>query len=324
MTVSVSRTSRGSPRGRGALLLTLLGGCLWANPDFQGVSATATTTTTGPTTGASTSGTGTPTTTSPGTWSGGTAQMSASGTTEGVTAGGSGSTTDIASSGLSSGATTGATTGSTNSAGSDACPTHANIIACYDIPANETAVLVDGSKSHHGTMTGINLEDSVEPEFGKALALGKTSMVAVPEDPAFDPPQLTVSLLIRPDGDGQILDNDNEYGLRVVQSTVECSIVTEGNGGATATRPIVKGEWSLIGCSFDGSNVELWVLHAGNNDAIQMNLSGTLNPNSSTGLVVGNESPVPDFPITALVDRLLLFNTRLDPSEVCTFYAPFC
>jgi len=312
--VPFPRADLWSSPGRGALPILLLGGCLWSNPEFQGASATSLATTTDATAGLSTSGTDAPTTTRTGTGSGGTGQGSAGGT-KGMTTGGT-------SSGTSAGASTAASTGSI---GADSCPSHANLVACYDIPANETAVLVDGSGTgHHGSMTAINLEDSVLPDFGDALAVNDTSIVKVDEHPDFDPPELTFSLLLRPDTEGQILDNDSQYGLRIAQATVQCTMVTDTDQSATASLPIDMGEWSLIGCSFDGSNVHLWVFHAGNHSSDQTNLSGTLNPDASAGLVLGNESPNPSFPLTGLIDRVLLFNTRLDPSELCTFYAPYC
>lgn len=303
---------RSSP-GRGATLLALLlGGCLWSNPEFQGATATAAATTTDATTGTAAAGTYAPTTTRTGTGSGGTLEMSAGGTTD-VTTGGSSSETSAS-----------ASTASTGSIGAESCPAHANLVACYNIPANETAVLVDGSGGHHGSMTAINLADSVLPDFGEALAVDPTSIVKVDEHPDFDPPELTFSLLLRPDTEGQILDNDGQYGLRIAQATVQCTMVTDTDQSATASRPIDMGEWSLVGCSFDGSNVHLWVFHAGNHSSDQTNLSGTLNPDASAGLVLGNESPNPSYPLTGLIDRVLLFNARLDPSEICTFYAPYC
>lgn len=292
-----------------AIVAVTLGtaGCLWENPGYDPTAPGATAggaTTGGATTGGATAGGATA-----GPGSATDATGGAGGTDGGMTGSIGGST-----GGSTDGGTTAATTG--GMLGSIGCPDHPDLLACYLFEDEPPGVLLDRSGN---TLDFVRNEVTLgagPPNHGTAGVFSAASVVQIAENPAFDLDTLTISLLVMPaGGDAQILDNDQQYGLRYNGGKIDCTIVLANGDFVTVVADVVEGVWSHVFCSFDGASFSLFVEALGEQTVV----SGPLKKDATNGVVLGNENPAFDLPFTGSIDHVLVFGVGLPEAERCKY-----
>ena len=232
------------------------------------------------------------------------------------TDGGTGTTGSVG--GSTGGSTGGGTTAETTDGvpGSIGCPDHPDLVACYLFEDEPMGALSD--RSGHGldfVMENVTL-DAGPPEHGTAGVFSAGSVVKIAESPAFDLDTLTISLLVKPaGGDGQIFDNDQQYGIRLNGGKIECTIVLANNDAVTVVAPITDGVWSHVFCAYDGTKHVLFVEAFGE----QSEVSSALKKDATNGVVIGNENPAFDLPFIGSIDHVLVFGAGLPEAERCKY-----
>jgi len=203
------------------------------------------------------------------------------------------------------------------------CPVHPHLAVCYPFPPGVTDALADGSGSEaHGSMKNVTLVDGLT-DHGKAVRVDAASEITAGDHPAFRPQYFTLSVLVYPEGDGYIFDYENHIGLQLVGSKVSCQVISDGGQYPITSVAIELSQWSHVGCSFDGSEIRVWVEDMSGPEENAISLGGILNPSPGPGVAVGMNSPELDQRLSGLIDDVLLFDAALTREELCAFH-PFC
>lgn len=199
-----------------------------------------------------------------------------------------------------------------------------SLVACYYFPPN-TPALVDGSGwDRDGSKVEVFDIMSYNMAYGTAgKFLGVNNHALIPEDPAFDPKTLTVSMLVYPYEGGYLLDNEGQYSLAIAEGKVTCSVTEEGGTSKAVPSAIEGGAWSFVACVYDGSTVKLYVHSANVESSPSAEFPGVLNSAGSNGIVLGAGNPNFDKPIHAAMDQVLIFRQPLDMQQICAL-DPFC
>ena len=207
-----------------------------------------------------------------------------------------------------------------------ACPQIEGLRACYPFPAGVLDELRDGSgNKHHGPMTGVSLVPGLAG-FGQTGVFGVTSLATVPEGEGLSPAKFTAVMFIRPVvavGKTTLLDKDNQFGLfRDALGKVTCIVVNDKGATAAATVTAPDLVWSMLVCSYDGSQVTV-KRYGGAVESKSAGLSGVLAP-AGTGMHVGSDSPNGDNRYLGELDQVLLFDRVLKPDELCVLAGSLC
>lgn len=199
-----------------------------------------------------------------------------------------------------------------------------SLVACYYFPPNKME-LVDGSGwARHGSK--VEVFDIMSYDMSYATAgkfLGVNNYALIPENKAFDPKMLTVSMLVYPYDGGYLLDNEGQYSIFIAEGKVTCEATEKGGMGKAVSNVIEAGVWSFVACVYDGAEVKLYVHSANVEGSPSAELPGVLNPAGSNGIVLGAGNPNLDKPIHAALDHVLFFNQPLGVQQICEL-DPFC
>jgi hypothetical protein len=143
--------------------------------------------------------------------------------------------------------------------------------------------------------------------------MGLTSLITVPEDPAFDIQEVTLEAWVNPRNVGErigVLDHDGQYGLIILPGArVMC---VGGGGTALSTTLVTAGTWVSLACTFGQGKVEVWFNGAlSGSDAL-----GTLATSKNTGLTIGSDGPDGN-PLDGLIDNVRLWRTVRSAADLC-------
>ncbi|MCA9660387.1 MAG: LamG domain-containing protein [Myxococcales bacterium] len=315
-------------RGAAAGVLALCG-CSVLNPlwDEGGESTTsgAETTTSLPSTSAATSSS---TTDATQTASGGETGTSSAGSTSITTTSTSTGTTTTS---TSTSTSTGEPTTDTGEPMGVDCFQGADLIACYDFPADGAdGVLVDGSMyGHHGAMSSVDLVASA-PGFDKAAQQTGDSYMRrddlAPNDDLFDVAgSIALLAIVRLDAlpaAGQrfgVVDKNGQYSVFIADDgDVRCQF---GSFIDPSGVKVPVGAWTHIGCAFDGAEVRVYL-----NGALKSSFAvdTALNVGNPEPLVIGGDSPGPKDQLLGALDNLEIWRTSLDDLAICARAGPLC
>jgi len=184
------------------------------------------------------------------------------------------------------------------------------IVACFDFEGSVT----DASSS----MLPVTTQDVafVAGEAGSAVALGSTSAIHIPENPALDVNEVSIETWVRlgqlPVSGARmgVVDNDSEYGMFVLaQGVLECNITNMTLAGATLT----AGVWTHVACVDDGMQLRQYV----NGSLTASAASGAPTPNGTNGTSLGGNSPSGD-PLIGDMDVVRIYDVARSAAQICS------
>ena len=194
--------------------------------------------------------------------------------------------------------------------------TNAALAGCWEFE-NST----NDASGHNFNATATNASFG-QGKVGMGLTLQANSLCAVADVAALSPPMVTMEAFIRPTtlptGGARmgVMDNNNSYGLFLVNNAVSCSV------NVTVTGPVVAAnQWTHIACTFDGTTGRLYI----NGAQVGMTAGGSpLGNGDASGLVIGGNSPNGD-QLIGTIDQVRVWNVARTPQQVCAASgAPLC
>lgn len=234
--------------------------------------------------------------------------------------GGTGSPTDTSSTDDGS-----STSGDTTDGWREKCPDDPALVGCYhfedlgDSILDGSAYGNDGSADTLGTVVG---------PWGNALDCEQTEAAAVPDSPSLDVTDaVTVAAWVRATGlpreDERAVwvDNSGQYGIMLGPTgDVMCRVLTDEQAyEVEAAFDVVKlGQWSHVGCRYDGAEVELFVDGA---RVAALDASGSMATGDSEPMTLGSNSPDFDEPCMGELDRVTIFSRAVTDEEMAVLAA---
>jgi len=186
-----------------------------------------------------------------------------------------------------------------------------DLVLCAPFDGN----LVDGSPSMNqisGTL--IAYEAGVS---GMAVRVGATSVVTVVEDDSTDPLAITMETWVKPDaaGGGYLLDNDNQYSLRVAGTSLSCLVVGQTSAFPSASGGSVPADvWTHVACTYSAATgLRIYVngTLAGTDSS-----DGALRDLGTTGIAIGRDNPT-GTNFHGVIDELRIWSVVREASEIC-------
>jgi len=255
----------------------------------------------------------------------------------------SGSSTSPASATGSTSATT--TTGEPTSAGETTstgeptgglkgpdCAGHGDaLVACYHFPiAAPEGVLVDGSSyAHQGVLTDASL---VASPLGVGVENMAESVIHYGDDgkdvdEPLDFPGNHLSMLVAvrlnafapKDMRAAVLDKGGQYSIFIWDTgDIRCQV---GDFVEKTGVLVSLGEWTHIGCVFDGRSIRVFL----NGEEVE-NFSQvtSLSSDANNDLVLAADSPDLDARFAGAIDNVELWNVALGEDVVCARAGPLC
>ncbi len=153
---------------------------------------------------------------------------------------------------------------------SRATPDPTGLVLCLEMEDGvDDGTLFDSSPGrHHAVTSGLVPAMRTVPAMSPAAKVGPSSVMRVPEDPAFDrDAAYTVALWVRPDtlpAIGEVyglLDREEQLAMLVGRSTtgaLQNRCVHTGVTRFEWTEQLPEDAWSFLACTWDGSQFCAW------------------------------------------------------------------
>jgi hypothetical protein len=207
------------------------------------------------------------------------------------------------------------------------CPVDDALIACYPFPAQEYAILVDGSgNGRHGTLADINLQSN-PLGYGQAVEFySDNSRATVPYDEAFTVDELTVAAFVFVKSEHKaIVDKHGQYAMFVEDGQASC-ILRGGNGMATIAKVNIPldEQWIHLACTYNGEFLTIYVASKAFQQASSMSHAHGIDPVPESDLAIGRDHPEDDFHFIGMIDHVLVYGRALASDEVCALADPLC
>ncbi len=216
---------------------------------------------------------------------------------------------------------------STTGAPTDDCPDDDALIACYPFPAQEYAVLVDGSgNGHDGTLANVNLPAS-PLGYGQAVEFySDESRATVAYDEAFTVEELTIAAFVFVKSKHKaIVDKHGQYAMFVDDGQASC--ILRGEGVVTTIQTSIPNDeqWLHLACTYDGEFLTIHVAYKGSPQSTQsVSHEPGIDQDSESDLAIGRDDPEDQAHFIGLIDQVLVYDRALGPDEICGLADPLC
>lgn len=190
--------------------------------------------------------------------------------------------------------------------------TDTQLIGCYRFENN----LTDESAFHNsGTTTAVSYANG---KVGKALFVGTTTGIDIPNSASFDVSDVTIEAWISPSviptgtNRAGILDCDGQYGLFLYPNG---DLICNAGGSVTAQAEIETNHWTHVACTHASGTIAIYV----DGQLSNSGPGGALATGGATGITLGgNNPPGGGSPLNGLLDQVRLYGVGRTAQQICS------